>query len=77
MIKIDGHSVKIVHGYGDVITIQLDGRELKQVKSYCVKGVPGTIPDLTVTMDISSVIYETKGKQERDEQKNKYLVCHL
>lgn len=66
-IKIDGHSVKIVHGYGDVLSIQLDGRELKQVKSYCVKGVPGTIPELTVTMDINSVIYETKGKQEKEE----------
>ncbi len=60
-----GHSVKIAHGYGDTASVQLDGKELKQVKSYCVKGVAGTVPELTVTLDITSVVYETKTPTEK------------
>lgn len=59
-----GHSVKIAHGYGDTMSIQFDGKELKQVKSYCVKGTAGTVPELTVTMDVASVIYEAKEGNE-------------
>lgn len=59
-----GHSVTIAHGYGDIMSIQLDGKELKQVKYYCVKGIPGTVPELTVTMDMASVIYKAKNEEK-------------
>lgn len=52
---MDGHVIKVVHGYGGTPLIVLDGMQLKNVKSYVVKGEGGKLPELTVTLSATSV----------------------
>ena len=66
---MSGQQVKIYHGYGYSPVIRVDGLELQNVKSYSVKGEVGRVPELTVTIDASSVIFETKEKEGRTCQK--------
>lgn len=63
---MDGHSVRIAHGYGDTMSIYLSDAKLKLrgVKSYCVKGEAGKVPELTVTMDLASIIYGAEDKPD-------------
>lgn len=63
-----GHSVKIAHGYGDAIHITLDDKELKKVKGFVVHGKAGQSPELTVTLDITSVAYRQKKTEEGKEE---------
>ncbi|MBQ2801694.1 MAG: hypothetical protein IJF03_09900 [Lachnospiraceae bacterium] len=57
---MNGHSVKITHGYGGDVGVTIDNLNLKNVSGYAVKGEPGSLPEVTITLRASSVVYETE-----------------
>ena len=67
----DAHPLSIVHGYGSKVNIILDGMKLRDVISYSVKGENNKLPEFTVTMNVSSVIYDTKSGKESEREATK------
>lgn len=57
---MEGHSLKIFHGYGGTPEIKLDEFDLKRVKSFTLKGEAGKLAELTVTLDVKSSVYKEK-----------------
>ena len=55
---MDGHVVKLVHGYGYEPMIKIDKTLLKNVKSYNISGKTGELPEVTVSLIATSVIAE-------------------
>lgn len=68
-MNVLGQQVEIFHGYGGHSTIRIAGLELQNVKNYSIKGESGRSPELTVTIDASSVIFETKEVEVQTCQK--------
>lgn len=63
------HSVKISDGYGDDnLFICLDDKKIQNVKSYAVKGETGKVPELTITLDVISVLFD--GEKENASKKS-------
>lgn len=63
-------SLKVTHGYGNEVSIYLNDMELGGVKSFVIKGSNGSLPELTVTMDVLSAIYKTdKDEMEAEREK--------
>ena len=63
---MDGHVVRVVHGYGYEPIITLDKMTLKNVKSYTISGEVGKLPKITVTLTATSVVVEETSTEEQE-----------
>lgn len=61
------HVVRIFDGYGGVPTIMLDEFEAQSIKRYELKGTTGGIPELTITIDASNVIFQQNKPDTQED----------